>query len=298
MLCQVVVKRGWIGLLRGLGFRCGKAAGDEERIDIFAHCALDIGVDAVANAQDFFVGDCVARQACQAQAGEVVNGRVRFAEIEAVAATLCISSREGACAINALVTAIHNDIGIGAEEFQVAVFRLEQQRIVIFGCFCLVVEKPGANDALGIFKRNSFNGFKTLEEVCCAGFIKAEIAIRAEMIDFLTHKARGKGKARAIAGGGDFTPQIIADADGAQLVDDARFGSGGVGEQKDDAARCFVCFKRFHGLCEGSDAVMQTTPKVAKDSCVIVRNVRKMIDYLGHELGDSRVVWEWVGASV
>jgi hypothetical protein len=66
------------------GFLPREAAGDEERVDILAHTALDVGEDPVADGKDAVVRDDAA-DLVQPPPREVIDRRMRLAEIEALA---------------------------------------------------------------------------------------------------------------------------------------------------------------------------------------------------------------------
>ena len=78
---------------------------------------------------------------------------MRFAVEDHLAAKLAVQLGDRAGAIDQPVAALDHDVGIGADQRQLAVESLQQHGAIIFGGFGFVVEQAGADDVVGLFQR-------------------------------------------------------------------------------------------------------------------------------------------------
>src|SRR5690606_28748712 len=102
-----------------------------------------------------------------------VDGSVRLAEIEGLAAEFAIELRKRARAIDVAVTALDHDVGIGADERQAARGQVAELLAVVFRTLDLVVEGAGDENELGVLFLDAGNA-RVLE--------KRQIALRADVI--------------------------------------------------------------------------------------------------------------------
>ena len=83
--------------------------------------------------------------------GKLVDRHVGLAGIDHLAAILFIDLRERAGAVDEVVAALDQMIGVGAEHGELASGKLAQQALIVLRRLGLVVEQPGADDKLGVF---------------------------------------------------------------------------------------------------------------------------------------------------
>ena len=69
------------------------------------------------------------------------------------AAELAIEFGDGARAVDQAVAAFDDDVGVGADQRQLALARLQHHAAIVFRGFGLVVEQAGADDVIGLLQR-------------------------------------------------------------------------------------------------------------------------------------------------
>ena len=251
-----------------------KTAGDKEAVDVFTHSAFDVGENAVADREDAVVGD-VCSQRGQSAAGEVVDRRVRFAEVEALSTHFYVELSERPATPFAGVTAIHNDIRIGAEEFQTTVNRVLEVRPV-HTWIGLCVEGAETSNSCRLVQWYTGDVDRVFDEV--EPLEEDQVIVLAHEPDLVPNGALEHGRARAVTAGGDDVPAIASNADLLELFFDRRPRAGSIRQKDDFASFGSEGSERFDCVWERLDPVVEAPPEVAEDRVVSVGNFREAFD--------------------
>ena len=225
-MAEQLAHGGWIELVQPLEFAGMNAADHEQAVDPERLRAGKVGPHAIADRQH-----AVQRRRLAARCGgqrhrAIVDRTMRLAVEDHLAAEFAIQFGDRAGAIDQPVAALDHDIGIGADERQVARARLHHHRAVIFRAFGLVVERAGADDVVGAFQRREFGVEPAIDRI---------VALRPEPEHRLAVMA-GNEIPRQIAGRDDGVVGVVGNAKLAQLPLHRVGRTRRVGDHHDGAA--------------------------------------------------------------
>src|SRR5438270_532572 len=129
------------------------AAGYEQAIDPETMGAGEIGAHGIADRQNPFELNRPTSPLSGKLDRALIDRPVRLAIENHLAAELAIELGDGAGTIDQPVAALDDNVGIGADQRQLALAGLHHHAAIIFRRLGLVVEQPGANDVIGLLQR-------------------------------------------------------------------------------------------------------------------------------------------------
>src|SRR6056297_1083070 len=272
-----VLQRRAVGVVSGFRFLRRDAARDEEAVEPLAHGPRDIGLDPVANGENALVGYRNA-QLGEPSAGEVVDRRGGFAEIEGFPTHLLVHPRDGPGAPLALVAPVDDDVGVEAEKGQATRLRRQQDRPPCFG-LGLRVFRSGTEDAFGLFQADGLDFNRILDDM--DRLENHPVAVLTHEVDLFADRAGEESDPRGIARGGDRVPRIARHAETVELCLDGPSWARGIGQENDVATAGAVSLQRGHGRPEGRDAVVHDAPDIAEKRVVVRRDLGEAVDDAG-----------------
>src|SRR5579859_2811228 len=130
------------------------AARDEQAIDAKTMRAGEVGSHGIADGEHPAERSRLAPPFGRQRHGALVDRTVRLAVENRLAAEFCVEFGDRARAIDQAVAAFDDDVGIGADQRELAFARLEQHRAIVFRRFGFVVEQSGTDNVVGLFERH------------------------------------------------------------------------------------------------------------------------------------------------
>ena len=180
------------------------AVGDKQGINSDPHCTGNVGFRTIANRQHAPRVESPARS-FKPGPRQIIDRPVRLAGHDAASAHLRVETRDRAGAIDQALAGVHNNVGIGADQIEIAIQRRLQHRAIILRLAIPVIVRPGATDEVRRLDTGEFDR---------QSFIEFVIAIRPDPQGAARH-AHGELRVDGIAGGHD---RIDAAPGHAQLV--------------------------------------------------------------------------------
>ena len=250
------------------------AVGDEQGVEPGRGGAGEIGAQRVADRQRPRRRDRRAAQRRDPLQRRRVDRPMRLAGVDRLAAERLVELGERAGAIDELVAAMDDEIGIGADHRQPALDECRESVGVILRRLGRVVEQAGAEQVGRRFRpdhgrRDAAARLDRRDQ--------RQIARRADMVERRA-AARGDHADRNVAGGDDRVESVGRDAEGERLVADDRIGARRVGDQDDRPAAAAKGGERLGRGAEGVAAVVQHAPDVAQDRVVAARQGAEPVD--------------------
>ena len=238
------------------------AAGDEQRIGARCNAAGNIGAHRIANRQGACRRDCRLAYFMGHREDAIVDRRTRLAGPDYFAARLLIALRDCAGAIDQVVAAFHDKIGIGANHVKPLSAHAPDQLAIVIRRLGLVVIKTGVENDVGVF-RGSKADVQTVQN--------AKVAFGAEM----KHRpctTIDQRIAREIARGEDRIARIGGYGEPFEHADNGRAWPRRVGEKDHGPSAGAELLKRFAGKRPGTQAVVDDAPDIADQQIVTGNN--------------------------
>src|SRR5712671_107648 len=253
------VERRSVGIVAWPKFFRVNARGDEQAVYTECGGTLEVGADRIPNGQHARAVERLAAHLHRGGERLFVDGRVRLAGIEHLAARIPIAVRNGAGAIDEMFAALHHDIRIGAQHHEVALAHRCDQFVVVMRGFSRIVIETGTDDEIGAFDRNGHD-----IEV----FEYPDIPLGADVEHALAGTLRDDG-AGYVSGTHDTIIGFRRNRDAVEkpLHEFAR--AGRIGDQHDRTALPAEAGKRVAGLERCRHAIVDDPPDVAQYGVVV-----------------------------
>ena len=206
----------------------------------------------------------------------LVDRAMRLAGNQGAAAEQRIVARQRAGAPDQAVAALDDDVGIGADERQVA------RR----GSAAASRHSPPASRSRRRTGRcRQRRRLELVDQIDVEPVIDRKVAIGAEMID--AARAGRDQVAGHVAGGDDRVPRAVRNAQRSQLRDDVGARPRRIGDQHDGQPSSRAQRQRRGRRRKGAHAIVDHAPDVAQDRRIARRDVLQRADdrrQLGHAL--------------
>src|SRR5712671_2375716 len=184
------VERRSVGIVAWPKFFRVNAGGDEQAVYTECGGTFEVGADRIPDGQHARAVERLAAHLHRGGERLFVDGLVRFAGIEHLAARFPIAVRNRAGAIDEMFAALHHDIRIGTEHHEVAPAHRRDQRVIVWRRFSDVIIETGADHEIGAFHRHCLD---------IEAFEYPHVAFGADMEYVLAGTFRDHG-ARNVAG--------------------------------------------------------------------------------------------------
>jgi hypothetical protein len=149
-MAEQFLHRGGVELIEAFEVFGMDASGHEQAIDPKTVGARQIRPHRIPDRENTVELDRVALALGGECHGPLIDRPVRLAVKDHLTAEFAIELGDGARALDQAVAAFDDDIGVGADQRQLAPAGLHHHRAIVFGGFGLVVEQAGTDDVIGL----------------------------------------------------------------------------------------------------------------------------------------------------
>ncbi len=252
--------------------------GDQQAVHAHVDGAGYVGMDGVADGEDAIDGERFPPSLFEEANRHAIDRLVGFSRLFDFAAQLLVTFGQRAGAIDQLIAAIDDQIGIGANHRQIFRAAGDQNGLIIGWRFFRVVNQPGADRESGLRKRDR----RDIMRGQGAGRRENRpVAVRSD-VEWPSRGALCDRLGANVAGCGDGVIAIGAYPQPSQLFGDLALGTGSVGDERHRFAAPPQFAQGFDGGRKVALAVVEHAPDVAQE-CVI------MILRLGESCQDDSV---------